>query len=111
MRTTWNTLASVSLAASLAAGALLESRADSGQVVEPGVDSRHVRVVYGQTDRIAYGIGAHASRASVMTGSATHAATLTIVFSCANARTVHFRGSGTVVPVQCTAVNARAAIV
>ena len=35
-----------------------------------------MRVVYGQTDRIAYGIGAHASRASVMTGSATHAATL-----------------------------------
>jgi len=41
-----------------------------------GVDYRRVRVVYGQTDRIAYGIGAHASRASVMTGSATHAATL-----------------------------------
>ena len=31
-----------------------------------GVDYRRVRVVYGQTDRIAYGIGAHASRASVM---------------------------------------------
>ena len=41
-----------------------------------GVDYRCVRVVYGQTDRIAYGIGAHASRASVMTGGATHAATL-----------------------------------
>jgi aerobic carbon-monoxide dehydrogenase large subunit len=41
-----------------------------------GVDYRRVRVVYGQTDRIAYGIGAHASRASVMTGSAAHAATL-----------------------------------
>jgi carbon-monoxide dehydrogenase large subunit len=41
-----------------------------------GVDYRRVRVVYGQTDRIAYGVGAHASRASVMTGSATHAATL-----------------------------------
>lgn len=41
-----------------------------------GVDYRRVRVVYGQTDRIAYGIGAHASRASVMTGGATHAATL-----------------------------------
>jgi carbon-monoxide dehydrogenase large subunit len=41
-----------------------------------GIDYRRVRVVYGQTDRIAYGIGAHASRASVMTGGATHAATL-----------------------------------
>ncbi|HEV2337154.1 MAG TPA: molybdopterin cofactor-binding domain-containing protein, partial [Stellaceae bacterium] len=30
----------------------------------------------GQTDRIQYGIGAHASRASVMTGGATHAAAL-----------------------------------
>jgi aerobic carbon-monoxide dehydrogenase large subunit len=39
-----------------------------------GVDYRRVRVVLGQTDRIQYGIGAHASRASVMTGSATHAA-------------------------------------
>lgn len=41
-----------------------------------GVDYRRVRVVYGQTDRIAFGIGAHASRASVMTGGATHAATV-----------------------------------
>ena len=41
-----------------------------------GIDYRRVRVVYGQTDRIPYGIGAHASRASVMTGGATHAATL-----------------------------------
>jgi aerobic carbon-monoxide dehydrogenase large subunit len=39
-----------------------------------GVDYRQVRVISGQTDRIQYGIGAHASRASVMTGSATHAA-------------------------------------
>jgi len=37
-----------------------------------GVDYRHVRVTHGQTDRIAYGIGAHASRATVMTASATH---------------------------------------
>jgi carbon-monoxide dehydrogenase large subunit len=43
-----------------------------------GVDYRRVRVVYGQTDRIAYGIGAHASRASVMTGNATHAAALNL---------------------------------
>jgi len=41
-----------------------------------GVDYRRVRVVAGQTDRIQYGIGAHASRASVMTGNATHAAAL-----------------------------------
>jgi carbon-monoxide dehydrogenase large subunit len=43
-----------------------------------GIDYRRVRVTHGQTDRIAYGIGAHASRATVMTASATHngAATL-----------------------------------
>ena len=39
-----------------------------------GVDYRSVRVVHGQTDRIEYGIGAHASRATVMTGAATHMA-------------------------------------
>jgi CO/xanthine dehydrogenase Mo-binding subunit len=39
-----------------------------------GVDYRRVRVVRGQTDRIAHGIGAHASRASAMTGGATHVA-------------------------------------
>src|SRR5439155_26878158 len=39
-----------------------------------GVDYRRVRVVLGQTDRIQYGIGAHSSRASVITGSGTHAA-------------------------------------
>lgn len=37
-----------------------------------GVDYRNVRVIHGQTDRIAYGIGAHASRATVLTGSAVH---------------------------------------
>jgi carbon-monoxide dehydrogenase large subunit/6-hydroxypseudooxynicotine dehydrogenase subunit gamma len=37
-----------------------------------GTDYRRVRVIHGQTDRIAYGIGAHASRATVMTASATH---------------------------------------
>jgi aerobic carbon-monoxide dehydrogenase large subunit len=41
-----------------------------------GIDYRRVRVVHGQTDRIPYGIGAHASRATVMTGSATHNAAL-----------------------------------
>ncbi|HEY1260525.1 MAG TPA: xanthine dehydrogenase family protein molybdopterin-binding subunit, partial [Stellaceae bacterium] len=41
-----------------------------------GVDYRRVRVVRGQTDRIAYGVGAHASRASVMTGGATYRAAL-----------------------------------
>jgi aerobic carbon-monoxide dehydrogenase large subunit len=38
------------------------------------VDYRRVRVVHGQTDRIEEGVGAHASRATVMTGSATHIA-------------------------------------
>ena len=37
-----------------------------------GIDYRRVRVTHGQTDRIAFGIGAHASRATVMTASATH---------------------------------------
>jgi aerobic carbon-monoxide dehydrogenase large subunit len=39
-----------------------------------GVDYRAVHVIHGQTDRIAKGIGAHASRATVMTGSAVHVA-------------------------------------
>jgi len=33
-----------------------------------------VRVVHGQTERIRFGIGAHASRATVMTGNAVHVA-------------------------------------
>ena len=41
-----------------------------------GVDYRHCRVIHGQTDRIPFGIGAHASRATVMTASATHIAAL-----------------------------------
>src|SRR5258708_10979793 len=41
-----------------------------------GVDYRHVRVIHGQTDRIAFGLGAHASRATVMTASATRVAAL-----------------------------------
>jgi CO/xanthine dehydrogenase Mo-binding subunit len=36
-----------------------------------GVDYRRVRVVHGRTERIPFGIGAHASRATVMTGNAT----------------------------------------
>jgi aerobic carbon-monoxide dehydrogenase large subunit len=43
-----------------------------------GVDYRRVRVIHGQTDRIAHGIGAHASRATVMTASATHNAALKV---------------------------------
>src|ERR1051326_10150 len=43
-----------------------------------GVDYRSIRVVHGQTDRIADGIGAHASRATVMTGSAAHNAALNL---------------------------------
>src|SRR5271168_1071102 len=43
-----------------------------------GVDYRHCRVIHGQTDRIPFGIGAHASRATVMTASATHIAALNV---------------------------------
>jgi aerobic carbon-monoxide dehydrogenase large subunit len=37
-----------------------------------GVDYRRISVVHGQTDRIAHGIGAHAARATVLTGNAVH---------------------------------------
>jgi carbon-monoxide dehydrogenase large subunit len=43
-----------------------------------GVDYRCVRVVHGRTDRIAFGIGAFASRATVMTGEATRCATVEV---------------------------------
>jgi CO/xanthine dehydrogenase Mo-binding subunit len=43
-----------------------------------GVDYARVRVVHGQTDRIEHGIGAHASRATVMTASATRVAALKV---------------------------------
>jgi len=43
-----------------------------------GMDYRNVRVIHGRTDRIAHGIGAHATRATVMTGSATHVAALRV---------------------------------
>ena len=39
-----------------------------------GVDYRRVRVIHGHTDLIPYGIGAHATRATVMTGSAVDVA-------------------------------------
>ena len=39
-----------------------------------GVDYRRVRVVHGQTDQIAYGMGAFASRVTVMTGEAARLA-------------------------------------
>ncbi|HTV31130.1 MAG TPA: xanthine dehydrogenase family protein molybdopterin-binding subunit [Xanthobacteraceae bacterium] len=39
-----------------------------------GVDYAHVRVVHGQTDRIAFGMGAFASRVTVLTGEATRIA-------------------------------------
>ena len=39
-----------------------------------GVDYRRIRVIHGQTDRIAYGMGAFASRVTVMTGEATRLA-------------------------------------
>jgi carbon-monoxide dehydrogenase large subunit/6-hydroxypseudooxynicotine dehydrogenase subunit gamma len=41
-----------------------------------GVDYRRVRVVHGQTDRFAFGLGAFASRVTVMTGEATRIAAL-----------------------------------
>jgi carbon-monoxide dehydrogenase large subunit/6-hydroxypseudooxynicotine dehydrogenase subunit gamma len=37
-----------------------------------GVDYRCVRVIHGQTDLIDHGIGAHAARATVLTGGAVH---------------------------------------
>lgn len=43
-----------------------------------GVDYRRVRVTHGHTDRIEFGLGAHASRATVMSGGATHAAALAV---------------------------------
>lgn len=39
-----------------------------------GVDYQSIRVIHGQTDRIEFGYGAHASRATVMTGEATRIA-------------------------------------
>ncbi len=39
-----------------------------------GVDYQRVRVVHGQTDRIAFGVGAFASRVTVMAGEATRRA-------------------------------------
>jgi CO/xanthine dehydrogenase Mo-binding subunit len=43
-----------------------------------GVDYRRVRVAHGRTDLLDYGFGAHAGRATVMTGSATHIAALKV---------------------------------
>ena len=43
-----------------------------------GVDYANVRVAHGRTDRIDFGFGAHASRVTVMTGSATHIAALKV---------------------------------
>ena len=43
-----------------------------------GVDYRRIAVVHGQTERIPYGIGAHATRATVVTGSAVHATALAL---------------------------------
>jgi carbon-monoxide dehydrogenase large subunit/6-hydroxypseudooxynicotine dehydrogenase subunit gamma len=37
-----------------------------------GVDYKRIRVIHGQTDRIAQGIGAHAARATGLTGGAVH---------------------------------------
>jgi aerobic carbon-monoxide dehydrogenase large subunit len=43
-----------------------------------GVDYQKIRIVHGRTDRIEFGIGAHASRATVMTANAVHAAALNV---------------------------------
>jgi CO/xanthine dehydrogenase Mo-binding subunit len=43
-----------------------------------GVDYRQIRVVHGQTDRIAFGMGAFASRVTVMTGEATRIAAIKV---------------------------------
>jgi CO/xanthine dehydrogenase Mo-binding subunit len=43
-----------------------------------GVDYRRIRVVHGRTDRIDFGMGAFASRVTVMTGEATRRAALTL---------------------------------
>ena len=43
-----------------------------------GVDYERIHVVHGQTNRIEQGIGAHATRATVMTGSATQVAALNL---------------------------------
>ena len=43
-----------------------------------GTDYKKIRVIRGNTERIEFGIGAHASRATVMTASATHEAALKV---------------------------------
>lgn len=43
-----------------------------------GVDYRRIRVLHGNTNRIAHGFGAHASRVTVMTGEATRRASVAI---------------------------------
>jgi aerobic carbon-monoxide dehydrogenase large subunit len=43
-----------------------------------GADYKKMRVIHGQTERIEHGIGAHASRATVMTASATRVAALKV---------------------------------
>jgi carbon-monoxide dehydrogenase large subunit/6-hydroxypseudooxynicotine dehydrogenase subunit gamma len=43
-----------------------------------GADYQRIRVIHGHTDRIPYGIGAHAARTTVMTGSAVNAAALLV---------------------------------
>src|ERR1700704_21690 len=43
-----------------------------------GVNYRRVRVVHGRTDRIAFGLGAFASRVTVMTGEATRLAAIDV---------------------------------
>ncbi len=64
-----------------------------------GVDYRDIRVVHGQTDRIAFGIGAHASRATVMTASATHNAALAV-----RRKALEYSAELLQAPVQCLSI-------
>jgi carbon-monoxide dehydrogenase large subunit len=43
-----------------------------------GTDYRRIKVVHGRTDRIEYGVGAHASRATVLTGTAVYETALQV---------------------------------
>lgn len=58
-----------------------------------GVDYRRVRVTHGRTDRIDAGFGSHASRTTVMTGSATHIAALKVRARIIEAAAADFPGT------------------
>ena len=60
-----------------------------------GVDYRIIKVIHGRTDLIAHGVGAHSSRASVLTGSAVHEAGLKL-----RAKVLKVAGERMQLPVQ-----------